>query len=66
VPYSKHSGAKFKVEVAWYSASQFLEIAEELKMGCEEKKAKALGVMQMEVLADGEWGTIVTEEWYNL
>jgi hypothetical protein len=66
VPYSKHSGAKFKLEVAWYSASQFLEIAEELKMACEEKKAKALGVMQLEVLADGEWGTIVTEEWYNL
>ena len=54
------------MEVAWYSASQFLEIAEELKMECEEKKAKALGLMQLEVLADGEWGTIVTEEWYNL
>ena len=22
--------------------------------------------MQLEVLADGEWGPIVSEEWYNL
>lgn len=66
VPYSKHSGAKFKVEVAWYSASQFLDIAEDLKMECKEKRSKALGIMQLEVLADGEWGGIVTEDWYNL
>ena len=45
VPYSKHSGAKFKLEVAWYSASQFMEIAEDLKMGCQEKRSKAIGVM---------------------
>jgi hypothetical protein len=66
LPYSKHSGAKFKVEVAWYSASQFLDIAEDLKMECKEKRSKALGIMQLEVLADGEWGGIVTEDWYNL
>jgi len=45
VPYSKHSGAKFKLEVAWYSASQFMEIAEDLKMKCQEKRSKAIGVM---------------------
>ena len=66
VPYSKHSGAKFKVEVAWYSASQFLEIAEDNKMECYEKRSKALGVIQLEVLADGEWGESFTDEWLNL
>ena len=35
-------------------------------MECKEKRSKALGIMQLEVLADGEWGGIVTEDWYNL
>ena len=35
-------------------------------MTCQEKKSRALRTMQLEILADGEWGPVLTENWFNL
>jgi hypothetical protein len=35
-------------------------------MQCHEKRARALRTMELEVLADGEWGTALKENWFNL